>query len=203
MSKCKTTAEFTLEGRFLGFVVKDGYKIKGIVLETATGDCTVKLSKVARASCPAPLLTGMWLRVMGTQKTEEDGELKLRADRVLIAEPGCASQVELPESLSMLPRMEEPVVKTTKSTILVCQKSDCCKRGGRAVTEALQSTLRDHQLAEQVTIKMTGCMKRCKAGPNIVMPDKTRYSAITAKEIPLVVSKHFPKTEGCRSLNVN
>lgn len=195
MSKCKTTSELMLEGRFLGFVVKDGYKIKGLILGTATGECTVKLSKAARASCPAPLLAGMWVRVMGSQKVEEDGELKLKAERILVTDPGCGSSAPLPESLSGLSVLSEPVAKPARSTILVCQKSDCCKRGGRAVAEALEEALCDRQLHEQVTVKFTGCMKRCKSGPNIVMPDKTRYSAISAKEIPLVVSKHFPKTE--------
>jgi (2Fe-2S) ferredoxin len=43
----------------------------------------------------------------------------------------------------------------------------------------------------QVTIKGTGCMKQCKAGPNIVMPDKTRYSRIRPQDIPNLVDKHF------------
>jgi (2Fe-2S) ferredoxin len=34
-------------------------------------------------------------------------------------------------------------------------------------------------------------MKQCKAGPNVVMPDKTRYTRIDAEEIPTVLDKHF------------
>ena len=61
---------------------------------------------------------------------------------------------------------------------MVCQKSDCMKRGGKAVCQALEAALSDRGLEDQVTIKGTGCMKNCKAGPNLVMPDKTRYSRI-------------------------
>jgi (2Fe-2S) ferredoxin len=35
-------------------------------------------------------------------------------------------------------------------------------------------------------------MKQCKAGPNVVMPDKTRYTRIGAEEIPDIIDKHFP-----------
>lgn len=79
-----------------------------------------------------------------------------------------------------------------KATILVCQKSDCRKRGGKAICPIIEEHLRDRGLQDEVAIKATGCMKRCKAGPNIVvMPDKTRYSRIEASEIPELLAKHF------------
>jgi (2Fe-2S) ferredoxin len=34
-------------------------------------------------------------------------------------------------------------------------------------------------------------MKRCKAGPNLVMPDKTRYTKIRAEAIPALIEQHF------------
>ncbi|MGA7936768.1 MAG: (2Fe-2S) ferredoxin domain-containing protein, partial [Kovacikia sp.] len=48
---------------------------------------------------------------------------------------------------------------------------------------------------EQVTIRGTGCMKDCKAGPNlVVMPGKCRYSRVTPQEIPELLAKHFSPT---------
>jgi NADH:ubiquinone oxidoreductase subunit E len=76
-------------------------------------------------------------------------------------------------------------------TILVCQKSDCMKRGGKALCQALESELRNSGLEDSVTIKGTGCMKNCKSGPNLVMPDKTRYSKIQAEQVPALIDKHF------------
>jgi len=87
---------------------------------------------------------------------------------------------------------EAPKTKNQKSCIFVCGKSDCCKKGGRAVIASLQEELSDRGLDQEITIKPTGCMKRCKAGPNVVMPDKTRYSKISAKEVPTILEKHFP-----------
>jgi (2Fe-2S) ferredoxin len=65
------------------------------------------------------------------------------------------------------------------------------KRGGTAVCHAIEAALSDRGLSNQVAIKGTGCLKQCKAGPNLVMPDKTRYSRIQADEIPHVLDKHF------------
>ena len=33
--------EFCLEGRFLDFVIKDGYKLKGLLLGTSEGECYI------------------------------------------------------------------------------------------------------------------------------------------------------------------
>ncbi len=81
--------------------------------------------------------------------------------------------------------------KSAKATILVCQKSDCMKRGADGVCRAMESALSDRSLSNEVTIKGTGCMKNCKAGPNLVMPDKTRYSRIQEKQVPALIDKHF------------
>ena len=65
------------------------------------------------------------------------------------------------------------------------------KRGGDGVCRALESALSDRSLSNEVTIKGTGCMKNCKAGPNLVMPDKTRYSRIQASQVSALIDKHF------------
>ena len=179
-SALKGQSPFSLEGRFLGFVLKDGYRVKGINLATASGEQYVKLSKEARAACKVLPTPGCWVRVSGMQKWDEMGTLKLKA---------LSLQVTNPTSTGFAPAPAKSAKPAT--TILFCNKSDCCKRGGRAVVEALQETLGDRQLTDQVTLKPTGCMKRCKAGPHLVMPDKTRYCGITAAEVPEIVDKHF------------
>jgi (2Fe-2S) ferredoxin len=83
-----------------------------------------------------------------------------------------------------------------KAQILVCQKSDCQKRGAGKVCQALSQALSDRGLQDHVTIKKTGCLKKCKAGPHLViMPNKARYSRISSSEIPDVIEKHFALQE--------
>lgn len=183
--KHKQVSEFRLEGRFLGFAVEDGYKIKWLNLRTADGEHCIKLSKEARASVGRVLMPGDWVQVTGEKVIDLDtNEVKFKADRIVTSSVTPSPTV---------PTLDKPAAKpATKATIVMCQKSDCMKRGGKAVCQALAATLDDRGLTDQVTVKGTGCMKQCKAGPNLVMPNKQRYSRITAKEIPALIDQHFP-----------
>ncbi|WP_413175266.1 (2Fe-2S) ferredoxin domain-containing protein [Anabaena azotica] len=172
--------EFCLEGRFLDFVIKDGYKLKGLLLATNEGQCYVKLAKHLQVAFDLRLPRGTWLQVVGTKKYDpKKDELTLKAERVMAASA----------DMGMKPKPEA----AKKQTILFCQKSDCMKRGGKAVCEMLEKELSDRGLEDKVNIKGTGCMKNCKAGPNLVMPDKTRYSRIQPRQVPAVIDKHLGK----------
>lgn len=185
-------SEFSLEGRFLGFEMEDGYKFKRIRVATPEGEVCIKLSKESRASVVASFIAegkvltqGDWIRITGEQKLDtKTGLPKLKAYAIYPAVPGEAAPVASPKAATA----------SGKATILVCQKSDCMKRGGRALCQMLESELSDRGLTEQVTIKGTGCMKHCKAGPNmVIMPDKTRYSRIHPETVSAILDEHFPK----------
>ncbi|XGV97012.1 MAG: (2Fe-2S) ferredoxin domain-containing protein [Leptolyngbya sp. BL-A-14] len=183
MSKKELRSTLSLEGRCLGLVFKDG-RPKWLQLLTANGEHTVKLAKDVRASIGADLVPGAWIQVWGEQKLgRELGDASFKAYKVKVAAPG--KPEELPTPAESRP--------TTSGKILVCQKSDCMKRGGKAVCHALEAALSNRQLKD-VKIQGTGCMKHCKAGPNIVfMPDKTRYSRVSAQDVDALVDEHFPR----------
>ncbi|MCC5630454.1 (2Fe-2S) ferredoxin domain-containing protein [Nostoc sphaeroides CHAB 2801] len=185
-------SEFCLEGRFIDFVIKDGYKLKGLILGTHEGESYIKLAKNLRAAFDLRLPPGTWLQVVGYKKHDlKDGTVTLKAERVMAARSQMV--IQTPTPVQEPPSIDNAKVKPakTKATILVCQKSDCMKRGGKAVCQALEAALSDRGLEDQVTIKGTGCMKNCKAGPNLVMPDKTRHSRIQATQVPALMDKHF------------
>ncbi|BAY09702.1 (2Fe-2S) ferredoxin domain-containing protein [Calothrix sp. NIES-2098] len=198
----KEVSDFCLEGRFIDFVIKDGYKLKGLQIWTAEGECYIKLAKHLRFAFDLHLPPGTWLQIVGKKKHEvATGKVTLKAERVMAARadvnndritqmgiPSPISPSQKPSSVSQA----NPKSTKAKSTILVCQKSDCMKRGGKGVCQALEAALSDRGLEDQVNIKGTGCMKNCKAGPNIVMPDKTRYSRIQSSQVPALMDKHFP-----------
>lgn len=175
--------EFCFEGRFLDFVIKDGYKLKGLLLWTSEGECYIKLAKHLRSAFDLRLPKGTWLQVVGTkQYNAKKDQVTLVAERVMAA------------SADMGTVTAQNLAKTKPDkvqTILVCQKSDCMKRGGKALCQALESELTNHGLENSVAIKGTGCMKNCKAGPNLVMPDKTRYSKVKAEQVADLIDKHF------------
>ncbi|MBM0741909.1 (2Fe-2S) ferredoxin domain-containing protein [Phormidium sp. CLA17] len=192
--KHKQVSAFSLEGRFLSFVLEDGYKIKRLCVSTAEGELSIKLSKEARASVNGVLSPGSWIGVFGEQTVDlTTGEVKYKAFSINQAVLGQDRELAVNRSEMLLPtKNAAEKSKVHPAAILVCQKSDCMKRGGKALCQALQATLSDRGLQDQVMIKGTGCMKQCKAGPNLVMPDKTRYSRITAREVPQMIDQHFP-----------
>jgi NADH:ubiquinone oxidoreductase subunit E len=184
ISTNSAVTEFCFEGRFLDFVIKDGYKLKGLLLGTSEGEYYIKLAKPLRSAFDLRLPKGTWLQVVGTKKyNAKKDQLTLVAERVM------AASDDIGTVTAQNPAKQKP---TKIQTILVCQKSDCMKRGGKALCQALKSELSNSGLEDSVTIKGTGCMKNCKSGPNLVMPDKTRYSNIKSVQVPALISKHFP-----------
>ncbi|CEJ46056.1 Uncharacterized protein apha_02297 [Umezakia ovalisporum] len=198
MSKSYSTeiSEFALEGRFIDFVIKDGYKLKGLLLRTSEGECYVKLAKHLRPAFDLRLPSGTWLQVVGYKKHD------IKTDQVTLKAEGImAARADVGKVATLTPAQEAPATNTTqgksvknKQTILVCQKSDCMKRGSKQVCQALEAALSNRGLEDQVTVKGTGCMKKCKAGPNVVMPDKTRYSPVEAGQVPAIIDKYFADT---------
>lgn len=184
----ESKSEFMLQGQFISFAAKEGYKLKYLRLATPNGEQWIKLPKELRGDLYRSLVPGVWIQVYGYRKVcSKKGTTTLKAYQV----SPVVSEIN-PVPFTTAEPASPPAAKT--ECILVCQKSDCCKRGAKALVAALQTELDDRGLADQVKIKPTGCMKRCKAGPHVVMPDKTRYCQIQAKEIPAIVDKHFADT---------
>lgn len=196
----KETSEFCLEGRFLEFVIKDGYKLKGLLLSTPEGELYIKLAKHLRAAFDLRLPPGTWLQVVGEKKYYKDtGEVKFKAQRVMAARGSTMETSEKIGSIATEKPKETVARNNTKSNksnnILVCQKSSCMKRGGKKLCQAIAASISERGLEDKVTIKGTGCMKQCKAGPNLIMPDKTRYSKIQAEQVSTLMDKHFGPKE--------
>lgn len=188
--KRNQVSDFSLEGRFLSFLLEDGHKIKQLNLATSDGECWIRLSKESRASVKRVLTPGEWIQVSGQKKFNvKTGEFQLKADHITPAAP---NHSKVSQQLEVKPDQ-------AKAKILVCQKSDCCKRGGLGIRQALETALCDRGLEDQVSIKGTGCMNKCKAGPNIIFtPDKTRYGRVHRDEIPALIEKHFPSEIGAK-----
>ncbi|NES81549.1 MAG: (2Fe-2S) ferredoxin domain-containing protein [Moorea sp. SIO2B7] len=178
-------SEFHIIGQLLGFVIKDGYKIKYLRITISEREYWIKPSKEIRSSLDPAIVPGCWVEVSGTRKLcMKTGKLKLKADSVGLA---AITQDSQPQVFAPKP---EKIKK--KASILVCQKSSCRKRGGTAVCQMLEESLRDRGLREKVKIKTTGCLKQCKKGPNLVMmPDKARYSNVRPQQIPALIDKHI------------
>ena len=209
----KQVSEFNLEGEILSLVIEDGCQLKYLRISTARKvEYLVKLRKELRSFLGPVLTPGLRVKVAGERELNlKNGKIKLKARSLTLA-GGNSDRLPEQQDFTSVPGeimiSDRAVGKTevsppeadrtvkarakTQTKILVCQKSDCQKRGAATVCKALENALNSRGLAEQVTVQGTGCLKQCKAGPNIVvMPDKTRYSRIAPAEVPAIIDKHF------------
>ena len=191
-------SEFVLEGRFLGFIVSGGYKLKHIRLATAEGEFVIKLEKGSIDSLQTVLTLGDWLQCSGSQKLDaETGNLKLKADSLKKVRARSQEPESRSKALEIKPQNPLMVDQVgQKVNVLICQKSDCAKRGSGQVCDALLAALFDRDLSAQVNIKNTGCLKACKAGPNVVIVPEasskkakhgSRFDYVKLNEIPKIV----------------
>jgi (2Fe-2S) ferredoxin len=179
-------SEFSLVGQLVGFIIKDGYKIKYLRITNSQQEYWVKLSKTIRNNLDPSIAPGCWLEVHGKRKFSlKKGNVKLKAYEVKAIAAAC-------ESSNCLQKTEIAKVQQSKASILICQKSNCWDRGGKAICEMLEENLQARGLQQQISIKKTGCLKECKKGPNLVMmPDKAFYSHVLPTQIPELLEKHF------------
>ena len=195
MSKLKyQVGDFQLQGQLLGFILKDGYKIKYLKIAFAQREYWIKLPKDLRSQIDRDIVPGCWLDITGhSKKCRKTGKLKLQAVEIKLAKK------EEPENKAPVatynPNSPQTPGKSSKIRILVCSKSSCRKRGSNALCQALQTHIEDYSLQALTEIKLTGCLKKCKKGPNLVItPDKARYSGVTPEQIPLLLKKHLSLT---------
>jgi hypothetical protein len=153
----KQTSSFTQVGQFLRFLAKDNAPAKRLQLSTPQGELTFKIAKALRPVMAQALQPGDWIQVFGeATRTDSAHSTRLKATDIRVVSRPVALSAPT-KSAHIPPRAPRP------QTILVCQKSDCLKRGGKAVCRALAETLEERQLGDRVVIKGTGCMHQCKA----------------------------------------
>ncbi|GAB4530003.1 MAG: hypothetical protein Tsb0014_12380 [Pleurocapsa sp.] len=183
-------SSFTLVGKLKKIVYKKG-KIKYLkVVKDDRDRYWIKVSSKLQENLDTHLTKNCRLEVRGQQKQNlKTGKTKYKALGVVLMPKTPETRVKEKE-VSLLPVFDSD--KKSKAKVLICQKSNCWKRGGKEICEQLTANLSDRSLASDIPIKKTGCLKKCKQAPNIVMlPDKVRYSNVKAKQIPNLVDKHL------------
>ena len=186
----KIVAPFNFKGKLTKISFKKK-KIQYIKLATDEGKYWLKIPKKLRTKI-ASLSKGSQLEVAGSSKQYlKTGKTKYKAETVvLIPQAKSETPTVKTKTVSLLPVFDSKTKSQAK--VLVCQKSNCWKKGGKQVCETIESVLRDRGLSQQIPIKKTGCLKQCKKAPALVMlPDKARYSKVKPKQISDLVEKHL------------
>lgn len=192
MSKINSmVTSFNFKGKLSKIAYKQK-KIKYLKLETEQGKYWIKISKQLSKQL-AGLSPGCQLEVDGKVKQDpETGKTKYKAKRVAVVAPEALATLPKvkTKTVSLLPLFDSKI--KSKAKVLICQKSNCWKKGGQKVCAEIESILSDRGLTKEIPIQKTGCLKQCKKAPALVMmPDKARYNQVKPKQVAEMVEKHL------------
>ncbi len=178
-----------LIGQFVGYEVKDGYKVKRMQLRTADGVISVKLTKVAKAclfrlSCEIPMQPGTLLS-LAVEPKYDDGQLKYYKVHDLQVLAVASERVE-----TELTRLSSTKTQNSgkQTRVRVCDRGTCRKRGSAQIYEQLQQAISDRNLGDQVILERSSCLKKCKQGPNIAVGKACHSRVCTATVVNLLPS---------------
>lgn len=203
-----TKSGFKLQGQVRSFITdpERPSHAQSVTLQTTDGSYTVKLGKDLRYSLPHRLQPGDGVVIFGKSKVNSDGHLSLKAKQAFpVVLPPQAIPPTVEPAAPQAARPAAPVKASAQSSpaklgkVMVCSKSKCWKRGGQAICGALSQELAERGLADQVALKTTGCMGKCKSGPNVVfMPDKARYGGVSPRVVPELIDRHLAQDKDGR-----
>ena len=189
MSKVdKIVTPFNFQGKLTKISVKKK-KLKYIKVATSDGKHWIKIPKKLRTKI-ASLSKGSQIEVAGTKQNTKKGKTKYKAKTVVLTPQTEEKPKVKTKTVSLLPVFDSKT--KSKAKVLICQKSNCWKKGGKQVCEEIESVLSDRGLSKDIPIKKTGCLKQCKKAPALVMmPDKARYNKVKPKQVSNLVEKHL------------
>ncbi len=85
-------------------------------------------------------------------------------------------------------------MRAYRSHVLVCSGAGCLSSGSQAVADALERSLEEQGLSQEVKVVRTGCMGACDLGPvAVVYPEGVFYQKLTPEDAELVVVEHLLK----------
>ncbi|MBE9109701.1 (2Fe-2S) ferredoxin domain-containing protein [Nodosilinea sp. LEGE 07298] len=168
-----------LKGQYAGAYRSDKGKIKGLLLQAGTAEYTIKLPKYLRPMLVRELSPGEFVQVWAYAEGD-----RWRAINVLPL-PECEAETlrQQWEAFSPSPSsVTEAQPKQKRLCMEVCTKGKCYKQGGRQLHSALQDAVDSDPDLSHVSIKATGCMKACKQGPNLRLPNGRMLHSPTPTE---------------------
>ncbi len=194
----KQVMPFRIEGQVLEVVQHSKHLVKSLRLRTERGEIDIKVAKVLRDRLrPDLLCPGMTVEISGREIYYAlTGRTKFKADAVQIQSMPVLRPEALPTETRRCHQTAQP-----EGTILVCRK---CQE--KSVCKALAAELENRDLGDRVKVKFTGCLKRCKSAPNLVVIAKadpisgvtsarrrqssTHYSKVKCREIAKMLDHH-------------
>jgi hypothetical protein len=162
-----------LKGQYTGAYRSDKGKIKGLLLQVGAEEYAIKLPKYLRPMLVRELIPGEFVQVWAY--LDDD---RWRGINILPLPDGEADVLRQTWAAITPRAVDQP----QRLCIKVCTKGKCYKQGGRQIHSALQEAVEGNPDLGHVAIKATGCMKACKQGPNLRLPNGRMLHRATPAE---------------------
>ncbi|WP_232287112.1 (2Fe-2S) ferredoxin domain-containing protein [Crocosphaera watsonii] len=173
----------------MGFIYKSNGQAKSLILAVGERELRIKIDKSLQDTHFLNLLPGDWISITGEQEFKKEKFTKLKLKAYEIDRLSCDVKCNPQEETNA---MGKGKACAKKGKILICNKSDCAKRGGKKLYGVLEKTISNLGLEKHVTIQKTGCQKRCGKAPNmILMPGRSKHSKPNPKNIAGLLEEHY------------
>lgn len=177
-----------LQGRYLKPIESGKGKLKGVQLETDAGVRMIYLPKSLRAIAQQELVPGEPVRIW---IETDDKSKKLLALQLIPLTPQATLQLaERPATPQKAKSKAKQKAKTAKAslTVQLCQKKNCCKRGGDDLWQDFEKRSAGQQ---DFKLEAIGCLGGCKRGPNIrLLPDNIKYRHVQLEDVGEILQRH-------------
>ena len=212
-----------LQGQYLKSLQSSKGRLKGIQIKTAEGAQVIEIPKALSAIASTEITIGDNIRLWVTKPkaTQPKKSGRKKADKKKKPANKSPQQEKSLIALQIIPLSPKPKVtlpqiakkdtakkdiknkakKKTKATkratkpltVQLCQKKNCCKKGGDKLWAAFEAAAQDAQTnanRRPFNLEAVGCLGGCKNGPNIrLLPANVKHRSVKPSDIPTLVSR--------------
>ena len=182
-----------IQGRYVGKIESDKGKLKGLRIQNEQGKQKIYLPKTLREIAQAELTLEQPVRVW----IDGDRSSKKKPCALQLIPLAPKPELQAEHTTLQAPKNLEdkkkrlkngkPAKQASKVTVQICQKKNCCRKGGDELWNAFAAASAEHAFK----LEPIGCLGGCKRGPNIrLLPDNVKYRHVQPAEVDGILQTH-------------
>ena len=179
-----------LQGKYLKSIESDKGRLKGIQIETTEGKQVVSIPKAISAIAQAEIALGSDIRIWAEPSAKKEKQSKAAKAKKLIAIQiiPLSPKAKISEPK---PAQKKTKQKSEKLTVQLCQKKNCCRKGGDELWLAFEAAAQKASTSTEMKdfkLEAVGCLGGCKNGPNIrLLPANIKHRSVKPSDIKSLV----------------
>ncbi|NJN62511.1 MAG: (2Fe-2S) ferredoxin domain-containing protein [Coleofasciculaceae cyanobacterium RL_1_1] len=166
-----------LEGTYARVLRSSSFKTKGLILRSGGQELEIILTKKLRPLLALELQPGDRLRLLTEMKKQKTIAINI----MKIMNPMIADDDRREPSAPNVPDTPNASCARPGVILEICRKGTCRKRGSLELVDQWQAEAERNPNFAGLECRLTGCLKRCKAGVNVRVGDRVVSRAQTMR----------------------